>query len=200
MSDVSGGWWASLIPKQSHAAVFILTPLWLCNTLTGAVNQQSGLLANQQAPGSYLLGLCSTYVSILFFSEKPRICGIYVTETSCTHRPNLQKYSSACIFYFEGLCVCVFYAQKQTGRVLSECLLAVSSPCGYPRVSVCVQHVPQRCATPRVFKPQEADVADARSSHPTSSVFALHHLPKKKKKQLPWGWSVLTNCTLLKNK
>lgn len=83
--------------------------------------------------------------------------------------------------------VCVFYAQKQTGRVLSECLLAVSLLCGYPRVSVCVQHVPERCATPRVFKPQEADVADACSSHPTSSVFALHHLPKKKKKQLPCG-------------
>lgn len=53
---------------------------------------------------------------------------------------------------------CVFYAQKQTGRVLPECLLAVCLLCGYPRVSVCVQHVPERCATPRVFKPQEADV------------------------------------------
>lgn len=60
------------------------------NTLTGAVNQQSGLLTNQQAPGSYLLGLCSTYASILFFLKSQEYVG-YMLQKPAAHTGQTYK-------------------------------------------------------------------------------------------------------------
>lgn len=115
----------------THATLALQHSHRSCQSAIWLINQSAG--SRELSPGT-LLHLC---VYPFFFSEKPRICGIYVTETSCTHRPNLQKYSSACIFYFEGLCV--FFMPKNRQGV---CCLSVSwlSPC-----CVDIQECPSVC-------------------------------------------------------